>query len=48
MKLGLLMRFLTAAFVACALLAQGLRRRRQPDVLTVDQAVKIAVANNRF
>ncbi len=48
MKLGLLMRFLTAEAVVCFLLTSGIPAQEQPDVLTVDQAVKIAVANNRM
>lgn len=47
MRLGLLLRFLTAALVTCALLAAG-TAQEMPDVLTVDQAVKIAIANNRI
>ena len=48
MKLGLLMRFLTGAASVCGLFALGLLAQEQADVLTVDQAVKIAVADNRL
>ncbi len=47
MKLGLLMRLLTAAAVACGLLTAALAQE-SPDLLTVDQAVKLAAANNRM
>jgi hypothetical protein len=36
-----------AAAVWFVLLSAGLSAQGQPDVLTVDQAVKIALANNR-
>ena len=48
MKLTLLMRFLTAAAAACLLITEGMAAQDTLDVLTVDQAVKIAVANNRM
>src|SRR5260370_1004642 len=48
MKLGLLMRFLTAAVATCGLMPTGMTAQEPPDVLTVDQAVKVALANNRM
>ena len=48
MRLGLLKRILTTVTVAWGLLAAGLAAQEQPDVLTVDQAVKLAMANNRM
>jgi outer membrane protein len=48
MRLGLLKRFLTAASVLCAMMGTGLAAQDKADVLTVDQAVKQAVANNRM
>ena len=44
---GLLTRGILAAAVLCTPLIGGLAAQEQPDVLTVDQAVKIALANNR-
>jgi outer membrane protein len=44
---GLLTRILIAAVIVGWLLASVLAAQDQPDVLTVDQAVKIALANNR-
>jgi outer membrane protein TolC len=48
MRLGFHIRLLTAAVALCSLLTMGLLAQDTPDVLTVDQAVKIAVANNRM
>lgn len=48
MMLGLLMRFLSTAVAVCGLLAAGMMAQDQADVLTVDQAVKVALANNRL
>ena len=48
MKLGRLMMYLAAAAAACLLMTNGMAAQDTPDVLTVDQAVKIAVANNRM
>lgn len=45
--MGLLTRRLLAAVALCALLTGGLQAQDQPEVLTVDQAVTNALANNR-
>lgn len=47
MMQGLLTRRFLATAVLCAPLIGGLAAQDQPEVLTVDQAVKIALANNR-
>jgi outer membrane protein TolC len=47
MMRGALTRILLAAAVLCAVLTAKVAAQEQADVLTVDQAVKVALANNR-
>jgi len=44
---GLLTRVILAAAMLCVPLIGRLAAQDQPEVLTVDQAVKIALANHR-